>query len=268
MLKKLAFITVVLSLALIFIGNYFYNEKIQATTVKAKDEFAKQALLDEREQKRIEEEKAKEAKRVFEKNKGVPLTYIPMGDSISAGFASTKPELKFTSVLSKKIEETLGYDVELITDYAISGSGLKDNGLLNVEEVVKQKPDFVTVAFGTNDLNEKMGNAFAEPDEFKESLLNVITELQEGTPNTKILLVTTWSFGDLSYQYDSIISEIGEMRKVQVANIQAAWVNRSDTAGPKGSKVGTIESDGWHPNDQGHKEIANLVFKKTYDLLK
>ncbi|MEB4872109.1 hypothetical protein P8831_25855 [Priestia megaterium] len=58
-------------------------------------------------------------------------------------------------------------------------------------------------------------------------------------------------------------------KDIPVANIQSVWQHRNDTYGPKGGKafIGG-ESDSWHPNDRGHKEITEIIFNKAYEILK
>ncbi|MED4224276.1 SGNH/GDSL hydrolase family protein [Neobacillus cucumis] len=190
--------------------------------------------------------------------------YSPMGDSLTMGFASTKKNNRYTDVLSQLIEKKLGYHVTQKGLYK-PGSTLWQYGLPNYDVINNQNPDLITIEYGTNDLQHD--NRHETPYQFKYNLLLMLDKIQK--KNRKIILVTTWNRGARSAPYDKVIKEVGQDRKIPVADISSVWKNRTDTHGPAGIKTpyGKI-SDNFHPNDKGHKEIAEIIFKQVEQLYK
>ena len=266
-LKVIVSIVLTIGICIVVYGAIQFNNDVKAKGQKAsvaQDKYIEQLAA----QKEKEEAEAKaEAKRIYESHKGQELVYSPMGDSIAEGYLVGDKE-KYVSLLTDLIEKNLGYDVKLEPIAVKSGTGIKDNGLPNVDKVIEENPDFVTIEFGTNDMNETL-DAYSEPDEFENNLSKLISKLQESNSKMKIMLVTTWKSGNESLQYDKIIEKVGEEKKVPVANIQSTWQRRSDTVTEKFKEVSNgIKSDGWHPNVLGHELIAGKIYNKAFDVLK
>ena len=250
-------------------GNWYYQANTGKTIEKAQQQYKKD-LAKER-QRSLEAKAAKEsaAKQIYEKHKGKELVYLPVGSSLTAGDFATKKSKTYTALLAGRIHQDLGYEVKTINGYGKSGTGLKDHGADSLLHIIFNHPDLVTIEFGTFDLNRNAKNTYVSTGQFKKDLENFVDEIRKGTgKKTKIILITTWNSGQLSFTYDHAIEEVGKAKGVPVANIESVWLNRSDTHGPNGEKAATGKSDGWLANDKGHKEIANTVYKKAYGLLK
>lgn len=254
---------------LVFSKNHYDNKIINAHA-KAKIEFKENIKKEQKDEAEKQALKLAEEKAAYDKHKGEKLIYSPMGDSLAFGVGVTNENKKYVSLLAQQINKKLGYEVEVSEGAVFPGKGLKDEGIPNLPNVIAEQPDFVTIEFGTNDLNENNKNSYSSPQEFKEQLEYLIDTLKdESAKPLKILLVTTWNSGQKSLAYDYVIASVAKEKNIPVANIQSVWQNRTDTFGPKGYEdfTGAL-SDGWHPNDQGHEEIAKLMFDKTYDILK
>ncbi|PGV53343.1 SGNH/GDSL hydrolase family protein [Bacillus sp. AFS037270] len=197
------------------------------------------------------------------KEKRKEIIYSPMGDSLTAGFAATKESKRYTAVLAQLIEEKLGYHVTQKGVYK-SGSTLWQYGLPNFDLINEQNPDLITIEYGTNDLQND--NRHETSYQFKYNLLQLLNKIQK--EDRKIVLVTTWNRGTKSAPYDRVIKEVGLRRNIPVADISSVWKNRTDTHGPKGRETPYGTSDDFHPNDKGHKEIAEVIFKQVYQLYK
>lgn len=264
-----ALIVVIMAMVVILIGNFSYNSKIKEVGAQA----YKKHQVELEEDRKLEEQKKKEAaaeeKRIYDLHKGEELVYLPIGDSLAAGAYATTKEQSYVSVFSSLINKKMGYDVKVIDSYAISGSGLKDNAIPNLDHIIANKPDLITIELGTNDLEESKEKTYSTPEEFNELLSEFVSNLQkELGDSTKILLVTTWNRHQHSINYDTVITEVGANKNVPVVNIQSVWQNRTDTFGPEGRDTFLGESDASHPNDKGHSEIGNKIFENAYDLLK
>lgn len=261
------FVFTVLSLVL---GQIHYSNKVESHTAKASAQYQ----VEIKEQQRIEKEKEAsriaEEKAIYEKHKGENLIYSPIGDSLALGQGATAEAKKYTALLSKMIESKMGYDVHLAKGITAGGKGLKDAGIPNLQKVINEEPDLVTIEFGTNDLNPDKEETYLPPQEFQEKLQHVIDKLNSELPKPpKIILVTTWNSGGSSITYDEIIERVGEVNNIPIANIQQSWQNRNDTFGPANyNDFMNIPSDNWHPNDHGYQLVAEMIFKEAFEVLK
>lgn len=258
----------VLTLFFLIVGNQYFTFKNNAAVEKAHIEMVKDEVKQKKEQKKREEEKVKEKQRIYSKHKDEKLVYSPMGDSLALGQGASDESKRYTSLLSQMIESELGYDVQLNEGVVAAGRGLKDAGIPNLPKITKEKPDFVTIEFGTNDLDSNKHNTYSTPEEFKERLELVIDTLNS-TIQPKIILVTTWRSGEKSLAYDSVIEDVGKENEIPVVNIQPVWKNRTDTFVTKGfvDYLGVL-GDGLHPNDKGYELIAERIFEQAYETLK
>lgn len=262
------FVSLLLSCLIIFIGNQYYQSKINKTVEIAVQQSKEYLAEKEAEQKRLEAERKAKEKAIYEAHKGEELVYFPMGDSLAVGAFATTEDKRYVSVLSQLIEEKMGYDVNINDSTVKAGTGLKDNGIPNLQKVISSKPDLITIEFGTNDMTKELSNAYSTPKEFKKNLSYVVETLQDKLDNNpKIILVTTWYNTKNSPTYDAIIKEVGKQYNVPVADIYSVWKNRTDTYGPEGTETYQGMSDNWHPNDKGHQEIAGKIFEKAYESL-
>lgn len=188
------------------------------------------------------------------------IKYSPMGDSISTGLIVQNEEQRFTNVLANLIEDTYNIQVEQ-TGLFKPGARASDLGISSIEDIKKQKPNLVTIEYGTNDLLDYKDEKSLK--QFEANLSYIVTELQK--QKIFIVLVTTWNRDqDMSQLYDDIIFQVGSKYDIPVANIRSLWTTRKDTIDPKSSdnflKNKNIKDD-MHPNETGHKEIAKRIFQ-------
>ena len=241
------------------------HEKEKVAFIK---EEAERKAKEKAEKEKRAAEKAAEEKKVYEQHKGENLIYSPMGDSLADGYAATTPEQRYIARLTNLLHEKMGYDVQLAQGAVKGGTGLTDEALPNVEKVRDEQPDLVTIQFGNNDHVEDKKDAYVTPDEFREKLETLVDELLSFPKKPKIILVTTWNSDGTSLTFDQIIEDVGKEKNVEVTNVQEIWQNRTDTTGPAGVPVYKGKSDEWHPNNKGHKEIAEKLFETAYETLK
>lgn len=270
-MRKIYYITllsVIICVVFLGFGYVHYNGKIRDISVKASAQYQESVKQEEARLAKEEAERKKEEKAIFDKHNGDTLIYSPMGDSITVGGYATSEDKTYVSLVTSLIEEKLGYDVKVQEGVMKAGTGLKDYGIPNVNNLIDQGPDFITIGYGTNDINEEL-NAYSTPEEFERRLNTLIKEIyKESKKKPKIVLITTWKNGEKSLEYDAIIKDVAEEYEIPVADISSVWQNRSDTVGPTDIETPFGISDNWHPNDLGHKEIADKLFKQTYEILK
>jgi acyl-CoA thioesterase-1 len=216
--KIIVFLLFIITISVFVLGNKHYNDKLKDNYKKALAEAAVQAKEDEKtakenalKKKKEEELKIAEQKSVFTKHKGETLTYIPMGDSLGAGFAAYDSGHRYVNVFQELLNEKMGFNVSMPKELTVSGRGVKDEGLPNIPVIEQYKPDLVTIEFGTNDM-DKTKITYADPDSFSDELDSLVKNIQSVSPNTKIILVTTWRNGQPSFLYDNIIENVGEKK--------------------------------------------------------
>lgn len=194
------------------------------------------------------------------------LVYASFGDSISVGLFADSNSQKFTELvrqeLTKKTSKPVTGD-----QVAEVGKTATNFGVPNLQNIIKQNPDLVTIEFGTNDAVGGVNNVFFE--QFKSSMEEIITSLQKNT-NAQLILVTTWSppngrYSENDLVYDKEIIALGQKYKVPVANLEDIWQNDQTIVGPVGATIPDFSTfgvrDDFHPNQKGHQSIANKVMQ-------
>lgn len=188
------------------------------------------------------------------------LIYAPMGDSLTAGWIVEKEDEKFTSVLAKELSEK--FDVK-IDQQGVFKAGKKASnlGLSSLEEIKEQKPDIVTIEYGTNDiLDYKDDQSLLQ---FEATISHIVSELKDD--DIFVVLVTLWNRDQkLSQRYDDVLFKVGAKYGVPVANIRGLWTTQTDTIDPKKypNIIDRKELDkDMHPNTKGHEEIAQRIFQ-------
>lgn len=208
------------------------------------------------EEKDVNSDKWKLDKSLFKQNRG-SITYSPMGDSLTAGFFASKDSTRFVSVLSRYINEGLGYDVKV---EGVSGyGGLSENGLNAAEQVVEQSPDLVSIEYGTNDADPKRKISV---ESFEDNLESIVNKLNSGYKKPKIFLITTWKT-DKTGEYNKAIKKIGGKYKLPVVDITKLSQD-AENSGPAGKDTFKGKSDDFHPNDKGMERIARTIYSENY----
>lgn len=246
--KVLLSVFLVVAIVFIFWGQKYYNSKLEQAGKEAKTTLA----FD------VKETDVKE-KNYFKKDRG-NLVYSAIGDSLTAGYYSSTENKRFVNVLSSLLENKMGFSVKTFSNGNYGGT--LSNGLKAINQINSQRPDLVTVEFGTNDLNEQNN---VPVNIFKNELNKMIDGITQNVNKTpKIVLVTTWNQGEKSQPFDDAIYSVGKKRHILVANVSALW-HDSSNIGPAGKRTFQGKSDNFHPNDKGHAAIAQTIFDVVKD---
>lgn len=186
-----------------------------------------------------------------------PKKILFLGDSISVGVGASEPGKRYSTLVTnflsqgeKKIEEV---------NVAISGSTLvdqlwpapKSSGYPYVlEKALALKPDIFVIQHGTND------NAVgASIGEFLWSYRQTVRAVKEKLPQTKIVCMTicpSWGITNATEEWlnqaNVGIQEIAALENTLLAHTNFKLHNRRD-----------LFPDGIHPNDEGHRIMAESV---------
>lgn len=173
-------------------------------------------------------------------------TILFLGDSLTEGLGVTKEDA-FPKLVETMIQTELKKDVTVING-GVSGSTTSD-GLDRLKWYIKKKPSIVFLALGAND-----GLRGFDLKQSQKNLEEIIKYAQES--NAKVLLAGMLippNYGpEYSENFRKMYEEIKDKYKLKSMPFLLDQV-----AGNKNLN----QSDGIHPNEQGHKTIAKNVFE-------
>jgi len=189
------------------------------------------------------------------------MSILFIGDSISTGVGASGPANGYTTLITTALNRRhKGYKYEEI-NLAISGSTLVDQlwPVPNssaypyiLEKAIRSKPDIVVIQHGTND--NAAGSSIGQ---FLWSYKEVVRTIKEKLPRIRIVCMTicpSWGISSSTKgwltQANVGIQEIAAMENTLLAHINFELKNRRE-----------IFPDGIHPNDEGHRIMAESVIK-------
>jgi lysophospholipase L1-like esterase len=169
---------------------------------------------------------------------------IMFGDSITHGYDASAPELSYASRLAdalgaEAVNKGIGAEV-FYPDMAAAKDPIC--------------PDYITVAYGTNDWSKKSQDFYANCKEFYENL-------SRNYPQAKIFAITPiWR---KSYGEANTLGTLDDI-EAYIKEVAASLPNVTAISGidlvPHDPKY--FSPDVLHPNDRGFKHYANNLFEK------
>jgi lysophospholipase L1-like esterase len=203
-----------------------------------------------------------------------PHVIVIFGDSTSA----VRPNVRvFSSFLQERLPEAK------IINAGVPGNTTRDALVRLDRDVISQHPDIVTIFFGINDSAVDVWKGATEPRvplaEYRANLGEMITAIR-GAGATPILLTPSpvaWTcellklYGRAPYQPDNPDGWNVELKQYAAAVRQIAVDQRvllvdvdgmfREYAAEPGHHLGDLLLDGMHPNDMGHRLIAEGILK-------
>jgi lysophospholipase L1-like esterase len=192
---------------------------------------------------------------------GKNMAILFIGDSISVGVGALVPENRYTALVTNALnQQHKGYDYKEL-NFAVSGSTLVDqlwpepnsSGYPYVlEKAIRSKPDIVVIQHGTND--NVAGSSIGQ---FLWSYQQVVRTIKEKLPRTRIVCMTicpSWGIASSTKEWRTQanvgIQEIAAMENTLLAHTNFKLKNRRE-----------FFPDGIHPNDEGHRIMAESVIE-------
>lgn len=167
-----------------------------------------------------------------------------LGDSLTAGYGIEKP-LAFPALIDEKLKKSGYQDIKVING-GISGS-TSASALSRLKWYLKIKPDIMLLALGAND-----GLRGLSVEQLKNNLTVCIQLAKEN--NIKVVLAGMMMPPNYGVEYTKsffeVYSKVADAQRVQLIPFLL-----KDVAGIPALNI----PDGIHPNEAGHKIVAQTV---------
>jgi acyl-CoA thioesterase-1 len=169
------------------------------------------------------------------------------GDSLSAAYG-IEPAQGFVSIIGKRIDS-------LAMPYVVTNAGLSGEttaaGKERVDWILKQKVDVFILELGGNDALRGI-----KPDATYQNLQAIVNKVKTTYPSCKIVLAGMYSPANMGATYS----------KAFKANYPALAKANNLTLIPfllenVGGEAKLNQADGIHPTPEGHKIVAETVWK-------
>lgn len=182
-----------------------------------------------------------------------PKVILFYGDSLTAGYGLSPAEA-FPAIVEKKIKAAG-------SNYKVINAGLSGEtsagGLSRLDWVMRQPVDIFILELGAND-----GLRGLPLDQTKKNLQAIIDKVKAKNPNVKIILAGMMvppNMGpDYSEEFKKVYPELSSRNKTKLIPFLL-----QDVAGIE--KLN--QADGIHPNAEGHKIVAENVYKVLKTIL-
>lgn len=175
------------------------------------------------------------------------------GNSLTAGYG-VDPNNAFPALIQDKID-SLGLNYEVI-NAGLSGETTA-SGENRVEWILKQKVDIFILELGAND-----GLRGINLKETKSNLQEIIDQVAETYPEAEIVLAGMQIPPNMGQEYASefrkIFPDLAEKNNVHLISFLLQGV---------GGELELNLADGIHPNEEGHKILAENVWEVLKGLL-
>jgi len=171
-------------------------------------------------------------------------TYLALGDSISQGYDALLPMNRYTNIIAEKLDL---YEHNL----AIGGEVFRPGLAENIKDI---NPDFITVAYGSNDWSSM------SYEEVFENCSKFFERLTRNLPDKKIFVISPIWRKDIANESEfGPFSKVGEMlSEICSKHNNLKVVDGFDFVPHNGE----LFSDGYlHPNDDGFAYYASSFFE-------
>ena len=194
---------------------------------------------------------------------------VALGESTTAGGTATTPELSWVSLLADLINENQvepvrmvnnGIGANLISPRSPTYQTSEHPSALEryQEHVIAYDPDLVLVSYGFNDA--RGGTPLAQ---FLEDLRHIVLDIQKQT-RAVVVLVNAYFLTDFDGHAPYDQADVAVLQGYNSAMKQLAaecGVLLADVFAAEGQAPWMIDTDGVHPNNLGHRVIANRIFE-------
>jgi acyl-CoA thioesterase-1 len=192
---------------------------------------------------------------------GRPLRVFYAADSLGAGFFSTEKDGGYRYRINAELAQ-YGETRETVATKPADAPLFK---IGTINAVPRKGIDLAVIELGTNDINS------TELPEFKATYDKVLTDIQAGSPQVKIVCAGTWGFSGSngSDPYDSVIEQTCKAHQGVYIDMTDLFEETDENdkevrpnVGPANRATWAGPSDDFHPNDVGHGKIASAIIER------
>ena len=174
-----------------------------------------------------------------------------LGDSITVGVGASEEATRFSTLVARELNAGSGDLAEV--NLGVSGTTLCQSGYPDVlPRALDAKPDIFVIAHGVND--NACGNSSGQ---FLWAYRETVRTVRRRLPETLIVCMTicpSWNHYNSNEEWlrlaNTGIQEIAAQERTLLAQTHRALHNRRE-----------LFPDSMHPNDDGHRTIAESVVK-------
>ncbi len=181
-------------------------------------------------------------------------TILFFGNSITAGYRMN-PDDAFPALIQEKLD-SLGF-----TSYQVSNSGISGetsgDGLARISWTLKQPVDIFFLELGGNDGLRGMSLA-----ETKENLSNILQKVKDSYPQAKLMVAGMEIPPNMGPEYSQEFRDLFPYLAEKFGAVLIPFLLENVAAEPELNL-----DDGIHPNEEGHKVVANTVWHFLEPLL-
>ncbi len=175
------------------------------------------------------------------------------GNSLTAGYGLS-PSQAFPAIIQQKID-SLGLSYQVV-NAGVSGE-TSSGGNTRIDWILKQSIDIFVLELGAND-----GLRGIPLSETKKSLQAIIDKVKAKNPDTKLVFAGMQIPPNMGQQYTTefknIYTELAEKNGMELVPFLLEGV---------GGEVSLNQEDGIHPTAEGHRIVANNLWKQLEKLL-
>lgn len=189
---------------------------------------------------------------LFSFNLAQAKTLLILGDSLTEGYGVAQ-SAAFPALLDERFKkEKLNWQVKS----AGSSGSTSASGLERIKWLAKSKPDLVLLLLGSND-----GLRGVKPEETEKNLNAAVAWAKEN--KIEIILGQLYmppNYGkDYTKKFEKVFKNVARKNKIPLADFLL-----NNVAG----KSDLNQPDGIHPNEKGHKIVAENIYKSIIKYLK
>ncbi|MGZ8516974.1 MAG: arylesterase [Chitinophagaceae bacterium] len=180
-------------------------------------------------------------------------TIVFFGNSLTAGYGLS-PSQAFPAIIQKKID-SLGLPYQVI-NAGVSGE-TSSGGNTRIDWILRQPVDIFVLELGAND-----GLRGIPLSETKKSLQAIIDKVKAKNPRTKLLFAGMQIPPNMGQTYTAefrnIYTELAEKNSMTLIPFLLEGV---------GGETNLNQEDGIHPTAEGHRIVANNLWRQLEKLL-
>lgn len=193
-----------------------------------------------------------------------PRTILVLGDSLTAGYGLPDPTTQaYPALLQQKLEALTAPSTNATSDaprWRVVNAGVSGDttsgGLRRIDWVLRQPVAILILALGSND-----GLRGLDPTLVSENLAAIAAKVRAKNPAARVLLLgqrMPTSMGDYAARFDSVFPPLAR---------ENAWAFVPFLLDGVGGVRELNQADAIHPNEEGHRRMAETVWAGLEPLL-